>query len=127
MAGPVQIKTKLPVRECAALFQQSMRVSRLSEFKGQGTQFMKPPVDEAFGDLDEDPPSFSVRAVMGGGGAEAQKSAVDLYAWDRDGYTEIELSVGRALFALGFKAKGKIMKFVQVLRQADPSAEYAGL
>lgn len=123
----VQIRTSLSIRDCAALFQESMKVSKLSGWKGQGTEFGKPPVDEAFGDLDEDPPTFSVMAVIGGGGSDWQKSAVRMYAWDRGEATEIEITTGRALLSLGVKAKGKIMRFVQALQASDPSVQYSGL
>jgi hypothetical protein len=124
---PVEILTNLSIKHAAMTFQQAMRVSKLSEWKGQGTEFTKPPRDEAFGDLEEDPPDFEVMAVLGGGGSDLQKSGVQMYAWDRGGQTEIVLVAGRALFALGVKAKTKMRKFVDALRAEDPSLQVSGL
>ena len=62
----VQIQTSLAIREVAALFQQAMRVNFIDELLGRGTKFSRPPTDEAFGDLDDDPPSVSVMATLGG-------------------------------------------------------------
>jgi hypothetical protein len=123
----VQIRTKLPVRDCASLFEQSMKVSWMSNFKGQGTQFRKPPADDAFGDLDDDPPTFSVMATLGGGGSEAQATDVVLLAWDRGDGRELQVMDGKALLSLGMKSKGKVKKFIAALQAADPSVEYAGI
>lgn len=128
MAGkPIEIRTRLSIKQAAAAFEQCMRVSRLSEFKGQGTQFMKPPTDDAFGDLDDDRPHFEVMAVLGGGGSEWQKSGVELYAWDRGESRELQLFIGRSLLSFGVKAKSKVRSFVEELRAADPSLEVFGL
>lgn len=122
----VEIRTSLPVRDCASLFEESMKVSRLSEFKGQGTSFSKPPGD-AFSDLDDDPPAFSVMATLGGGGGEGQATDVVLFAWDRGDRRELHVMDGKALFALGMKSKSKVKRFVSALQAADPSLEYAGI
>ena len=122
----VQVQTKLPVRECAALFEQSMKVSWLSNFKGQGTSFSKPP-GNAFSDLDGDPPTFSVMATLGGGGGEAQATDVVLFAWDRGDRRDLQVMDGKALLSLGMKSKSKVKKFVAALQAADPSVQYAGL
>lgn len=122
----VQIQTKLAVREAAELFEQAMQVSWLSNFKGQGTQFSKPP-GNAFSDLDEDPPTFSVMATLGGGGAEAQATDVVLLAWDRGDRRELTVMDGKALLSLGMKSKRMVKKFIAALQAADASTQYAGI
>jgi len=122
----VEIRTKLPVKDCASLFEQSMKVSWVSNVKGQGTQFGKPPTN-AFSELDSDPPAFSVMATLGGGGADAQATDVVLLAWDRGDRRELRVMDGKAIFSLGMKSKGKVKKFVSALQAADPSAECSGL
>ena len=122
----VEIQTKVSVRDAAELFQDSMKVSWVSNFKGQGTQFSKPP-GNAFSDLDNDPPSFSVMATLGGGGADSQATDVVLLAWDRGDRRELQVMDGKALFSLGMKSKRLVRKFVTKLQEADPSLEYVGL
>lgn len=122
----VQIHTNLPVKDCATLFEQSMQVSFVSNIKGQGTQFSKPPTN-AFSDLDDDPPAFSVMATLGGGGAEVQATDVVLLAWDRGDRRELRVMDGKAVLSLGMKSKSKVKKFVSALQGADPSTEYAGI
>jgi len=127
MAQSVQITTSASLQDVGALFQKAMRVSWLSEnVTGAGTEFQKPP-DGAFSDLETDPPQFSVMALLGGRGAEIQKSAVYMYAWDRGSKREIELQVGKSLAAFGVKARGKMRKFAAELHTIDPSAVVSGL
>jgi hypothetical protein len=127
MGKQVAIRTNVSIKEAAAAFQQAMRVSWLSEFKGQGTQFVKPPSDDAFGDLDDDQPDFEVMAILGGGGSEWQKSGIQMYVWDRGASREIQLVTGKNLLALGMKAASKLRKFVEAIRMLDPAAEVHGL
>lgn len=122
----VQIQTNLSVRDCASLFEQSMRVSFVSNIKGQGTTFSKPP-GNAFDDLDNDPPTFSVMATLGGGGAEAQATDVVMLAWDRGDRRDIQVMDGKALLSLGIKSRSKVRKFVSAIRAADPSVECSGI
>lgn len=122
----VDVGTRLSVRECASLFEQSMKVSFISNMKGQGTSFSKPP-GNAFSDLDNDPPTFSVMATLGGGGFEAQATDVVLLAWDRGDRRELQVMDGKALLSLGMKSKAKIKKFIAALQAADPTLQYAGM
>lgn len=122
----VRIQTKLAVRDAADLFQKSTQVSWLSNFKGQGTEYTKPP-GSAFDDLDDDPPAFSVMATLGGGGAESQATDVVLLAWDRGERRELVVMDGKALLSLGIKSKRMVRKFIAALQAADPSVEYAGI
>lgn len=122
---PVAIQTQVPMQQVGELFRRSMRVSWVSEnITGAGTQFERPPAD-AFDDLNTDPPHFTVMAILGGRGAQIQKSAVHMAAWDRGSHREIQLAVGKNLGALGFKAKGKMRKFVEALSVVDPQTRYS--
>lgn len=119
MSQPVKITTKLSAQDIAALFQLSMRVSWWSEhITGAGTTFEKPPAS-AFDELNTDTPQFSVRAMLGGRGADIQKSAVDMYIWDRGKHREVLLDTRKALLAFGIKANGKIKKFITAIKAAD--------
>ncbi|MFI6333511.1 hypothetical protein [Streptomyces sp. NPDC050535] len=123
----VEIVTEASTQDAAALFRRAMRVSWFSEnITGAGTVFDEPR-GSVFDNLNQDPPDFAVVAVLGGRGAEIQKSAVHMYVWDRRGRREIRLGVARNLGALGFKAKNKIRRFVAALEEIDPSAKYTGL
>ncbi len=124
---PVQITTKFSMQEVGELFRRAMRVSWFSEnISGAGTQFEKPPVD-AFNELNQDQPHFSVMALLGGRGADIQKSAVYMYAWDRGDHVDIVMFVGKNLGALGLKSRSKMKKFIGALQAADPTTEYVGL
>jgi hypothetical protein len=104
-----------------------MRVSWVSEnITGAGTQFQNPP-PSAFDSVASDPPTFSVMAILGGRGAEIQRSAVFMYGWDRRDHREIVLTVGKSLGAFGVKANMKMRRFVGALRMTDPSATCEGL
>jgi hypothetical protein len=122
-----QIQTSLAIREVAALFQQAMRVNFIDELLGRGTKFSKPPTDEAFGDLDDDPPSFSVMATLGGQRAEVQVSAVVLFAWDRGDHRDLLINEGRALLSMGIKSKWKVQRYVAKLQELDPTLKVVGL
>jgi len=118
----VDIKTKLSVKECASLFERSMRVPWFSNLVGNGTAFSEPP-ESVFSDLVGDRPTFSLMASLGGGGSEMQATDVVMCAWDRGDWREIQVRDGKALFSLGIKSKMKVRKFVSALQNADPSAE----
>jgi hypothetical protein len=125
--SPVSIKTKVPLRNTDQLFRRAMRVSWISEnITGSGTKFGKPPSD-AFDDLDHDPPQLAVMAILGGRGLDVQGSAVHMAAWQRDGYTEIQMLVGKNLGAFGLKAKSKMRGFLASLRAEDPATECVGM
>jgi hypothetical protein len=118
-----RITTILTLQEAAELFRQSMKVSWWSEtITGSGTQFSKP-LCNAFSELDNDPPSFSVVAKLGGRGAAIQGSAVHMYAWDRGDCREIAIVVEKNLLAVGLKAKRKIDKFLSIVQAADLSTK----
>lgn len=124
---PVEIRTYASVQDVADAFRHSMRVSWLSEnITGAGTQFESPRSD-VFSDIETDRPDFAVVAILGGRGAELQKSAVHMSVWDRGEFREIELLVGKSLAALGIKAKAKMRKFAATLQQMDPQLQCVGL
>ncbi|MCM2422178.1 hypothetical protein [Streptomyces sp. RKAG293] len=123
----VEIVTEASAQDAAALFQKSMRVSWVSEnITGAGTEFVEPR-GSVFDRLDDDVPDFAVVAMLGGRGAEIQKSAVHMYLWDRGDHREITLGVVRNLGALGLKAKSKMRRFIAALEEIDPSVKYTGL
>lgn len=122
----VEIQTKVSVRDAAELFQDAMKVSWISNFKGQGTEFGRVPTN-AFSDLDDDPPTFSVMATLGGGGSDAQATDVVLLAWDRGDHRDLLVMDGKALLSLGMKSKSKVKKFVAALRAADSSVQCTGI
>ncbi len=122
----VEIRTTLAVKDCASHFEDSMGVSWVSNLKGQGTSFGKP-LSSAFSDLNNDPPTFSVMATLGGGGVDAQATDVVLLAWDRGDLRELKVIDGKALLSLGMKSKGKVKKFIAALQSADRSVEYSGI
>lgn len=125
--SPAEIQTKLSIQEIASVFQQSMRVSWFSEkITRAGTKF-DTPRDTVFSSLNENPPQFSVEASLGGRGVEIQKSAVQMYVWDRGDYREITLVVEKNLGAFGVKAKQKIKKFVTEIEDLDPKSQCVGL
>lgn len=119
--------TGLAIEEIAEIFRSAMRVSWLSEnITGAGTTFEAPRGD-AFTQLQSDPPDFAVMALLGGRGAEIQKSAVHMYAWDRGERREVALTTVKNLGALGAKAARKIRRFTDGVRSADASATLQGL
>jgi hypothetical protein len=123
-SSPVTITTTASIRDAVGLFEKSMRVSWFSEnISGAGTTF-EPPRTSAYPD---DPPQYATMALLGGRGAEIQKSAVHMYAWDRGDHREIQMAVGKNLGALGMKAKGKMRKYVAALQTIDPSLSTTGL
>lgn len=122
----VEIQTQLPVRDAAEIFKEAMKVSWISNIKGQGTEFGNVPRN-AFSDLDDDPPTFSVMATLGGGGTDAQATDVVLLAWDRGSRRELVVMDGKALLSLGMKSKSKVKKFVASLKAADPSVQFVGI
>ncbi len=126
MATEVTIDTNLPMSQLAEVFKKSMRASWFSEIRGGGAEFSNLPRD-AFSGLEKDPPTFSVMAIMGGGGADIQKSAVCMAAWERGDRVQLQLTVTKALGALGVKAKGKIRKFANAVGAEDSSAKISGL
>ena len=102
-----------------------MKVSFISNTRGQGTSFSKPP-GNAFSYLDNDSPTFSVMATLGGGGYESQATDVVLLASDRGDRRELQVMDGKALLSLGMKSKSKskskVKKFIAALQGADPTA-----
>ncbi len=119
MSQPVKLTTKLSAQDIAQLFRLSMRVSWWSEhITGAGTTFEKPP-GSAFDDIDSDPPKFSVRAMIGGRGFDIQKSAVDMYIWDRGTHREVLLDIRKSLGSFGIKANGKIQKFIAAIKATE--------
>lgn len=125
--APVEITTQLSMAEAADVFRHAMRVNWWSEYiTGAGTTFEEPrgPV---FDTVAQDRPDFTVRALLGGRGAEIQKSAVHMYMWDRGAHREIVLGVGRSLGAFGIKANRKIRRYVDRLTELDPSMKYTGI
>ncbi|WP_369153174.1 hypothetical protein [Streptomyces sp. R17] len=125
--SPVEITTRLSMADAADAFRDAMRVSWWHEtVTGAGTTFEQPR-GSAFDTLAEDPPDFAVLALLGGRGAEIQKSAVHMYMWDRGGHREIMLGVGRNIGSFGIKANRKIRRYVDTLADLDPSMEYSGI
>ncbi|MCX4997354.1 hypothetical protein OG739_32160 [Streptomyces longwoodensis] len=125
--APVEITTQLSMAEAADVFRSAMRVSWWSEhITGAGTTFEEP-TGSVFDSVAEDRPDFAVMALLGGRGAQIQKSAVHMYMWNRGGHREIMLGVGRNLAAFGIKANRKIRRYVDALAEADPSLEYSGI
>ena len=98
-----------------------MKVSFISNTRGQGTSFSKPP-GNAFSYLDNDSPTFSVMATLGGGGYESQATDVVLLASDRGDRRELQVMDGKALLSLGMKSKSKVKKLIAALQAADPTA-----
>ncbi|MEV7994569.1 hypothetical protein AB0O67_22425 [Streptomyces sp. NPDC086077] len=124
---PVEITTQASMAEAADVFRRAMRVSWWSEhITGAGTTFEEPRAS-VFEQLHQDKPDFAVMALLGGRGAEIQKSAVHMYMWDRGGHREIALGVGRNLASFGLKANRKIRRFVDDLSDVDPSLEHTGI
>ena len=124
---PVEIITQLSMAEAADVFRGAMRVSWWSEnITGAGTTF-EGPRGSVFDTVAQDRPDFTVMALLGGRGAEIQKSAVHMYMWDRGAHREIALGVGRNLAAFGIKANRKIRRFVDELTELDPSMKYTGI
>ncbi|MER5857237.1 MULTISPECIES: hypothetical protein [Streptomyces] len=125
--SPVEITTQLSMAEAADVFRMAMRVSWWSEhITGAGTTFEEPR-GSVFETVAEDRPDFAVLALLGGRGAEIQKSAVHMYMWNRGGHRQIMLGVGRNLGSFGIKANRKIRRYVDALTDLDPSAEYSGI
>ncbi|MFJ8032231.1 hypothetical protein [Streptomyces sp. NPDC096032] len=125
--SPVEITTQLSMAEAADVFHMAMRVSWWSEhITGAGTTFEEPR-GSVFETVAEDRPDFAVLALLGGRGAEIQKSAVHMYMWNRGGHRQIMLGVGRNLGSFGIKANRKIRRYVDALTDLDPSAEYSGI
>ncbi|MFD8375117.1 hypothetical protein ACFV2Z_30780 [Streptomyces sp. NPDC059688] len=125
--APVEITTQLSMAEAADVFRMAMRVSWWSEhITGAGTTFEEPR-GSVFETVAEDRPDFAVLALLGGRGAEIQKSAVHMYMWNRGGHRQIMLGVGRNLGSFGIKANRKIRRYVDALTDLDPSAEYSGI
>ena len=126
--APVEMITSAPTKDLAEIFRKSMRVSWFSEnVVGAGTTFEKPPRDDAFGDLNNNPPAFEVMAILGGRGAAVQKSAVFMYVWDRGDKREVALTVGKNLAALGLKAKAKMRRFADAVVASYPGTSVSGL
>ncbi|MFC4506948.1 MULTISPECIES: hypothetical protein [Streptomyces] len=124
---PVEITTQASMEEAADLFRSAMRVSWWNEnITGAGTTFEQPR-GSVFDQLHQDRPDFAVMALLGGRGAEIQKSAVHMYMWDRGAHREIALGVGRNLGSFGIKANRKIRRFVDALSDVDPSLEFTGI
>lgn len=124
---PVEIITRLSMAEAADVFRGAMRVSWWSEhITGAGTTFEQP-TGSVFDHLQEDRPDFAVMALLGGRGADIQKSAVHMYMWDRGAHREIALGVGRNLASFGIKANRKIRRFVDTLSEIDPDLKCTGL
>ncbi|MEU8715243.1 hypothetical protein [Streptomyces sp. NPDC048663] len=124
---PVEITTRLSMTEAADVFRTAMRVSWWNEnITGAGTTFEEPG-GSVFDTVAQDRPDFAVIAVLGGRGAEVQKSAVHMYMWDRGGHREIMLSVGRNLRSFGLKANRKIRRYVDELAELDPALEHSGI
>lgn len=125
--SPVEITTQLSMAEAADVFRMAMRVSWWSEhITGAGTTFEEPR-GSVFETVAEDRPDFAVLALLGGRGAEIQKSAVHMYMWNRGGHRQIMLGVGRNLGSFGIKANRKIRRYIDALTDLDPSAEYSGI
>ncbi|MFF8406234.1 hypothetical protein ACF06P_31955 [Streptomyces sp. NPDC015684] len=125
--SPVEITTQLSMAEAADVFRMAMQVSWWSEhITGAGTTFEEPR-GSVFETVAEDRPDFAVLALLGGRGAEIQKSAVHMYMWNRGGHRQIMLGVGRNLGSFGIKANRKIRRYVDALTDLDPSAEYSGI
>ncbi|MDG9708550.1 hypothetical protein [Streptomyces sp. DH10] len=125
--SPVEITTQLSMAEAADVFRGAMRVSWWNEnITGAGTTFEEPR-GSVFDTVAEDRPDFAVVALLGGRGAEIQKSAVHMYMWDRGAHREIMLGVGRNLGAFGIKANRKIRRYVDALTDLDPSMKYSGI
>ncbi|MEU5094710.1 hypothetical protein [Streptomyces sp. NPDC020996] len=125
--SPVEITTRLSMAEAADAFRAAMRVSWWSEnITGAGTTFEEPR-GSVFDTVAEDRPDFAVMAILGGRGAEIQKSAVHMYMWNRGAHREIMLGVGRNLGAFGIKANRKIRRYVDALSDLDPSMEFSGI
>jgi len=123
----VEITTQLSMTEAADVFRHAMRVSWWSEhITGAGTTFEEPR-GSVFDTVARDRPDFTVMALLGGRGAEIQKSAVHMYMWDRGAHREIVLGVGRNLGAFGIKANRKIRRYVDTLTELDPSMKYTGI
>lgn len=119
--------TALSLEEIAEIFRRAMRVSWVSEnITGAGTTF-EAPQGNAFSQLQTDTPDFSVMALLGGRGADIQKSAVHMYAWDRKERREVQLVVAKNLGAFGVKATSKIRRFADEIRSTDSSATVQGL
>lgn len=104
-----------------------MKYNFVKELMGQGADFQKPPRDDAFGDLDDDPPDFEVMAVLGGSKSDWQKSGLVMYAWKRTDHTQVVVTTGKSLLSAGLAAKQKLRKFVNAIQGADPSAEIVGV
>ncbi|MFF0204856.1 hypothetical protein [Streptomyces sp. NPDC005017] len=125
--SPVEIRTQLSMAEAADVFRQAMRVSWWNEnITGAGTTFEQPS-GSVFDSVAEDLPDFAVMALLGGRGAEIQKSAVHMYMWNRGDHREILLGVGRNLGSFGIKANRKIRRYIETLTVLDPALKYSGI
>ncbi|MFD5159388.1 hypothetical protein ACFWMJ_15140 [Streptomyces hawaiiensis] len=125
--SPVEITTRLSMAEAADVFRRAMRVSWWNEhITGAGTTFEEPR-GSVFDTVAEDRPDFVVMALLGGRGAQIQKSAVHMYMWNRGAHRQIMLGVGRNLGSFGLKANRKIRRYVDELADLDPSMKSSGI
>jgi len=123
MAGDyAEVVTVLPIEQAATIFQDSMKRGLFTNFRGKGTRFAEPPRDDAFDDVEGDPPTFELMAEFYSSSGSTS-SGVLFYAWDRGTHRELRID-SATLQATRMTVWSKVKKAIASMQQADPTLSY---
>ncbi|WP_225847797.1 hypothetical protein [Streptomyces sp. HPF1205] len=126
------LSTRLTVEQCAAAFRDGASQARgigshlgglAAKVAGNDQSgFFTPTNDSAFAALDDDPPVFSVGAMIPkfSAGAKGNGTAIHMYVWDRGTTREVRLFSPHGLGG-GMHANKLVTKVGAAFEAADPA------